>query len=585
MPLFSAAENISADMSASRFLFGIKPASGIKTYWLAIKLLAVVLVLYRAPNAWLHLPEEALQDRSISEASVIIYLLSFAFSIGSLFIIPFLRSPFVRVPLVALAMIPYGLDQIYTKITGVHLNHLYMRLLWVERGAMPDGYEFFSPLLLETCVWLIPLTLILMLPPPKGLSLGMKGGALSVAALLLTFSVIFNDQKLVSAFPPPFVFPVAIGKVLADTGPVKNISGEVLQSPAMMTPVRHIVLIVDESVRGDVLQLNRPDLDNTPYLASKKLINYGVAVSGANCSFASRVMLRFGLRRSDFGDSGIKDIYNRPSVWKYAARAGYRTTVIEAREGQRGFYMQGNEAPFINNYVEVSESASNYRDVLIADRLKKELQDPRPSFILVNKFGTHSPYDSAFPPLYHGVHKKMVTQRELVKEKFRDRTELEDRAEFERERDALRVAYGNAVLWSVDGFFSKLRDGMDLRNVLMIYTSDHGQSLMDGGQRLSHCSDGTAQVGEGLVPLVAMTGVPDINAALTKAAALGKNQYSHFEIFPTLLRSMGYARNWVAREYGPSLFDRPAAGVRQFLATGHSGWSSWIDSNEWRTVD
>ena len=572
-------------MSASRFLLGIKLRSGIKVCWTAVKLLAVVLVLYRAPNAWLHLPEEALQGRSISEVSAIIYLLTFIFAISSLFITSFLSSPFARVALVALAMIPYGLDQIYTKITGHHLNHLYMRLLWVERSAIPDGYEFFLPLILETCVWVIPLALILMLPPPKAVSLGMKGGALSVAVLLLTFGVISNDQRVISAFPPPFVFPVAIGKILTDTGPAKNISGEVMQSPAITTPVRHIVLIVDESVRGDVLQLNRPDLDNTPYLVTQKLINYGVAVSGANCSFASRVMLRFGLRRSDFGDSGIKDIYNRPSVWKYAASAGYRTTIIEAREGQRGFYMQGNEAPFINNYVEVSESAPNYRDMLIAARLKKELQDPRPSFILVNKFGTHYPYDSAYPPVYHGVHKKMVTQREGVNGKFMGRNELEGQAEFERERDELRVAYGNALLWSVDGFFNKLLEGMDLRNVLIIYTSDHGQSLMDGGQRLSHCSDGTAQVGEGLVPLFAMTSAPDINAALTKAAALGKNQYSHFEIFPTLLRSMGYSMNWVATEYGGSLFDSPVVGARQFLATGHSGWSSWIDSHQWRTVD
>ena len=585
MPLLGVAANISANMSASRFLLAIKLNSGVEACWTAIKLLAVVLVLCRAPNAWLHLLEEALQGRSIFEVSAIIYLLTFIFAISSFFITSFLSSPLVRVSLVALTMIPYGLDQIYTKITGHHLNHLYMRLLWVERSAVRDGYEFYLPLILETCVWLIPLTLILMLPPPKAVSLGMKGGALSGAALLLTFGVISNDQRVISAFPPPFVFPVAIGKIMTDTGPAKNISGEVLQSPAITAPVRHIVLIVDESVRGDVLQLNRPDLDNTPYLVNQKLINYGVAVSGANCSFASRVMLRFGLRRSDFGDSGIKDIYNRPSVWKYATSAGYRTTIIEGREGQRVFYMQGNEARFINNYVEVSESAPNYRDVMIAARLKKELQDPRPSFILVNKFGTHYPYETAYPPVYDGAHKKMVTKREGVNGKFRDRNELEDQAEFARERDELRVAYGNALHWSVDGFFNKLLEGMDLRNVLIIYTSDHGQSLMDGGQRLSHCSDGIAQVGEGLVPLLATTGVPEINAALTKAAALGKNQYSHFEIFPTLLRSMGYQKNWVAAEYGGSLFDSPTAGARQFLATGHSGWSSWIDSHTWRTVD
>src|SRR5262249_38085823 len=46
--------------------------------------------------------------------------------------------------------------------------------------------------------------------------------------------------------------------------------------------------------------------------------------------------------------------------------------------------------------------------------------------------------------------------------------------------------YPNAIAWSVDEFFRNLLPAVDLSKTLIIYTSDHGQSLLPG--HFTHCS-------------------------------------------------------------------------------------------------
>jgi glucan phosphoethanolaminetransferase (alkaline phosphatase superfamily) len=135
--------------------------------------------------------------------------------------------------------------------------------------------------------------------------------------------------------------------------------------------------------------------------------------------------------------------------------------------------------------------------------------------------------------------------------------------------------YKNAVSWSVDGFFRKVLTAADLAGVLIIYTSDHGQSLLDNGYKMSHCSSpGNIAKGEGLVPLFSITLDPGWMSRLDEAAKQGKNRSSHFEIFATLLIALGYQEEGTRAKYGPSLMDAPPQRVRRFLAGHPPLWSS-----------
>jgi glucan phosphoethanolaminetransferase (alkaline phosphatase superfamily) len=283
-------------------------------------------------------------------------------------------------------------------------------------------------------------------------------------------------------------------------------------------------------MRGDVLEINNSQANNTPFLASHRdeLTNFGVAVSGANCSFLSRSMLKFGLRPDHFPELnlGLTSLKRPigPPIWKYARYAGYRMVMIDGCPEAEIY-----KDPEISSkwYFSETDAPTFMRDGLIANRLLQLLKEDAPSFIYVNKFGTHSPYGRAFSRDSDGA--KPVSPQDDEKPVLGQ----------DGDGTALLRAYNHALAWSVDEFFKKLLNQFDDQSVLLIYPSDHGQSLGDGGQKITHCSTTNTQVGEGLVPLLVLTGIHGPAARLRKSAMDAYGHASHFEIFPTLLLAMG----------------------------------------------
>src|SRR5262249_7254132 len=91
-----------------------------------------------------------------------------------------------------------------------------------------------------------------------------------------------------------------------------------------------IVMIMDESVRGDYVSLNDAARNTTPFLkVTDNLVNFGVAISSANCSDTSRTIFRFGMQQSNL-PKGWRDGLQQPTFWQYAHRAGYKTVYIDA---------------------------------------------------------------------------------------------------------------------------------------------------------------------------------------------------------------------------------------------------------------
>src|SRR5262249_23672880 len=258
-----------------------------------------------------------------------------------------------------------------------------------------------------------------------------------------------------------------------------------------------------------------------------------------------RTMLKFGFRSDHFQESdlgrGLTSLKRPigPPIWKYARQAGYRTIMINGWAEEKTSIAL--ELPSIEYFSEIDDPPY-MRDGLIPERLLQLLKEDVPSFIYVNKFGAHFPYEAAFPPDYD-----------------KSRVSLEGNYHVDADsRAALLRAYNNAVRWSVDGFFEKLFTRLDKTSVFVIYTSDHRQSLMEGGQIMTHCSTKNTQVGESLVPLIVSTGIQDLAVRVRKSATQGYGRATHFEIFPTLLLAMGYDEQWVREWYGPSLLDIPA---------------------------
>jgi glucan phosphoethanolaminetransferase (alkaline phosphatase superfamily) len=371
-----------------------------------------------------------------------------------------------------------------------------------------------------------------------------------------------------TAFPGQFVIAALAEFHYLERGPQlpwRSPDIREIQYSGVISPkFRKIVFVMDESIRGDMTSLGDSKMDTTPFLAeySSGLANFGVAVSAANCSLPSRFIMRYGIRAQDvpeMDESGARG----PTMWQYAQRAGFKTVYINATlERQNPFLgvastmMSPKEMASIDESIPITAKQTYNADQEAAVRLITDLGTPEKMFIYVDKFGAHFPYYPAFPP-------------DSAKFPFKG-----DVHSAVNSRDTIKTVYKNAVAWSVDEFFKKVLSEADLSDTLLIYTSDHGQSLLEGNYKISHCST-TSQTlkGEGYVPLFVVTSKQPFEQQFRASAAESFGRASHFEIFPTLLFAFGFDERWIVDTYGSPLLNFKPYRHRKF----YIGGQRWID--------
>jgi lipid A ethanolaminephosphotransferase len=139
-------------------------------------------------------------------------------------------------------------------------------------------------------------------------------------------------------------------------------------------------------------------------------------------------------------------------------------------------FMMKTERVQIDRMIPIDDVPVYLRDQTIAARVLPDLLGAKErQFIYVNKKGIHRPYHEKYPQDFGGPGGVLPTAVSLA--------DLGS-------RDALLKTYQRAVQWSVDEFFRTLLAHIDLSDTVILYTSDHGQSLLEGGYKLSHCSVG-----------------------------------------------------------------------------------------------
>jgi hypothetical protein len=315
------------------------------------------------------------------------------------------------------------------------------------------------------------------------------------------------------------------------------------------TPKVNVVLIVDESVTGDHLSINGYERLTTPFLSGLKargdLLNLGLAVAGTTCSHSSGHLLLTGVRPQDLPDPA--GLQRSPSLLQFARAAGLRTHFFD---GQMNSFWLGARWLWKGNAVDrlaVDEwrGASEFAaptaaatDRRLARRLRQTLERQSGAFIWVLKAGAHPAYTSC----------TAATTREWT-----PATDMSDPV-------AMVNAYDNCIREGVDGFFATLFEGPTpwLERTVVIYTSDHGQTLGRGGARHSQCGDTSTEV---VVPLFIVGSAE----RLAKVERGWRDRASHENIFATVLDLSGASARKTGR-YAPSLLDPPGAvGPRVFM--------------------
>jgi hypothetical protein len=334
----------------------------------------------------------------------------------------------------------------------------------------------------------------------------------------------------------------------------------------------HIVFVVDESIRGDLLGSSGGTFETTPFLSSLStteggLFDYGVASAIANLSSPANIILQSGLRPSELPDTDMRSMKN-PNVFAYMKAAGFATYLIDAQHGmgRPPNFMTQADVDALDGHLLVRDRDDDFEqwdaDRLILPALAHVIESNERSFSYVLKIGAHFPYSVRYPPDFVTFDASDVA------------SELPD---YDARRARIFTEYLNTLRWGVDEFSRELATTLAAtgRDVVVIYTADHAQSLFeswgpDDRRIRGHGHSPNPPPHQARVPLFLMA-IGDRPSAALAAVYDGslRNRTSAFELFPTLLSLAGYADDDIRGRYHHTLFDRDADRSRRVFVSGN----------------
>ncbi|MDR1518621.1 MAG: sulfatase-like hydrolase/transferase [Planctomycetota bacterium] len=314
---------------------------------------------------------------------------------------------------------------------------------------------------------------------------------------------------------------------------------EIIKEPA----ARHIIFIVDESVGGKYLGINGYPSNTTPFLESMQgeFFNYGQCCSAANLSQNSNLVLVSGLTKNQLPDRN-QAVMRQPSIFAYAKKAGFQTYYLDVQGYSRGNSIYPRDfADFTMQKIQAKHFFD--RDIQSVVHLRNLIdQSEEPTFTYVLKAGIHYGYENKIPPAYY--------------------------PDALPERGHVPELYHRAIRWTVDEFFTSLERAMRGKDVLVVYTSDHGQNFLGDGSA-PHGAGQNAPIDQANVPLIIWPFSEKVRQAFEGCGGYVpemRDRAWHFQFFPTLLQLFGYRSDDVVKRYGDGLFQKPPE--KRFFVSG-----------------
>ncbi len=322
-------------------------------------------------------------------------------------------------------------------------------------------------------------------------------------------------------------------------------------------PLDNIIYVIDESVRGSNLSLNGYPRATTPFLQSLEtrglLKNLGICVAAASFSHVSNAYLITG--HNEFPDNAFRTDKN-PTILDYAKKMGYETIYIDINQiylyslikaagdrPVRSLDRWMNDKSFKERHIDLETT----KDLGVARVLSNLLNEGSGLFILVNKKGLHFNYRDRYPDdLASTIWKPVMAASQSI-----------DPSEAGREK--LVNTYDNGIRFQVDEFFRMFVSETTNQNYVMLYTSDHGQTLAEHGQVYTHMKPDKEIVD---VPDFFVSGERYSKKRLLDCIASGI-RVSHLNNFATLLDLMEVPDSLRVRPYDKSIFALTAEDNRE----------------------
>ena len=341
---------------------------------------------------------------------------------------------------------------------------------------------------------------------------------------------------------------------------------------ASQRPLDSIIYVIDESVRGSNLSLNGYPRATTPFLQSLEtqglLKNLGICVAASSFSHISNAYLITG--HNTFPDDAFRTARN-PTIFDYAKEMGYETIYIDIDQGYlsplvkaagdgpvRSLDWWMTDESFKERHINLETS----KDLGVASFLSGLLNERGGYFVLVNKKGLHFHYRHRYPddPAF------------TIWKPVMETTEPIDPSETGREK--LVNTYDNGIRFQVDEFFRMFVSETINQNYVILYTSDHGQTLAEHGQVYTHLKPDKVIVD---VPNFLVSGEQFSKAGLLAGISPGI-RVSHLNNFATLLDLMGVPMSLRARSYDKSIFSLTAEDnrVRYYMSGSLHGFGDYV---------
>jgi glucan phosphoethanolaminetransferase (alkaline phosphatase superfamily) len=425
--------------------------------------------------------------------------------------------------------------------------------------------ENFGLAALPFLIILIPVVIFVeRLPELIKLNIPKKAYFVPISAAIFVVICLQYSNGLFDRYPSFFRVPA----MLLFAGQSHLYDGdrsEISYSGPLESQVEKIVLIIDESIRADILGNNGYPKDTTPYLRSLEtgIVNFGLASSSSNCSDYSNLILRTGMKKEEIPDDNQMSL-KKPSIWQFTRKAGYYNVYLDAQSAEEWEnyqnFMNEQEASFVDETTRDRQKVAYKSDGVSREKLSALLKQPGKTFIILNKYGLHFPYFRSYPKEYNIF------------------TPALERGEPMNDREKSLNSFMNGLRWSVDDWFKDLlAESGEFRPYVIIYTSDHGQNIVDDGTLATHCRP-RANRFEGIVPMMVFSNDEYILERFKAVRETSYNKTSHFQIFPTLIRLAGYKGSWVRSHYGASLSE-PSDTIPEFFVGDLHGRGSvrqWI---------
>ncbi|MDQ1333979.1 MAG: Sulfatase protein [Thermodesulfobacteriota bacterium] len=337
-------------------------------------------------------------------------------------------------------------------------------------------------------------------------------------------------------------------------------------------PLDSIIYIIDESVRGSNLSLNGYSRATTPFLQSLetqgRLKNLGICVAAGSFSLISNAYLVSG--HHAFPDDAFRTDKN-PTLFDYGKKMGYETIYIDIDQGYLFPLMKAagkcpvrsldrwmTDQSFKERHIDLETT----KDLGVARFLSDLLNERGGYFVLVNKKGLHFHYRNRYPNNPASTIWKPVMEA----------SKPIDPSPTGREK--LVNTYDNGIRFQVDEFFRVFVSDTTNQNYVILYTSDHGQTLAEHGQVYTHMKPDKVIVD---VPEFFVVGERYAQKGLLDGIPLGI-RVSHLNNFATLLDLMGVPMSLRVRPYAKSIFSLTAEDnrVRTYMSGSLHGFGDYV---------